>query len=180
MISNIFFALLFLLSVVLQAALVASVPAPWHLFPLVLVLGVILLHERSLALGLLWIAASGLVLEARGLGDGLAAASLVATVAAAGLATVLFAKRSFWALLGVGAGTLAAFLLARIGWVAGLSLFTGGRLALGPLVGQSVTTFWLGIVGIFVFGAYLRRFIRWSRDKFVRPGKTYDISFPNT
>jgi hypothetical protein len=179
MITNLFLAGLFLLSLMLQTGLVASAPSPLHLFPLLLVAGVILLHERSLVLGVLWIATAGITLEALGLGDGLAFAGLVASAAAAGLALLLFAKRSFWALLGVGSGTIGVFLVARLLWLAVLSAFTTHAFAFGSLVSQSLTTFWLGILGIFLFGAYIRRFLRWSRDKFVRKGQTYDISFPN-
>ena len=63
--TNFVYGLLFLLTMMLQTGAVASLPAPYRLFPLGLVVGVILLHERSMLLGVLWIVASGFLLEIR-------------------------------------------------------------------------------------------------------------------
>jgi hypothetical protein len=178
MITNGLYALLFLITLLIQTGGIASLTEPWRLFPLALVMGVIVLHERSLVLGALWIAMSGFVLEARGLGDGLAFAGIVASLTAVSLALAVFAKRSFWALLGVGLGTAVAYVLARLAWLVLWVAFTRVQVQFGTLIEQSVTVVLMTLLGVFIFGAYIRRFLRWSRDKFVSKGQFYDISFP--
>jgi hypothetical protein len=178
MMTNALYAVFFLVTMTLQTGVVASLPEPYRLFPLALVLGVIVLHERSLFLGTLWLAASGFVLEARGLGDGLAWAGLVAAAAAAALALSVFAKRSFWALLGIGGGTAVAYVSARLLWLLVWVAFTREQIHFGNLIEQSFILVGMAIFGVFVFGAYIRRFLRWSRDKFVSKGQLYDVSFP--
>lgn len=175
---NIVYALLFLGTMVLQTAAVASLPEPYRLFPLALVIGVIVLHERSLVLGSLWIGVSGFILEARGLGEGLAFAGVVAAVAAVVLTLSVFAKRSFWALLGVGMSTAFVYVIARLLWLAVWAMFTQTQIGLGPLFKQGLTLMLLATIGVFIFGAYLRRLLRWTRDKFVSKGQFYDISLP--
>jgi len=178
MITNALYAVLFIITLALQTGAVASLPEPYRLFPLALVMGVIVLHERSLVLGALWLSLSGFILEARGLGDGLAIAGIVASLAAITLALSVFVKRSFWALLGVGIGTAVTYVVARILWLFVWVIFTRTPVQFGSLIEQSVAVVLLAILGIFIFGAYIRRFLRWSRDKFVSKGQLYDISFP--
>jgi hypothetical protein len=129
-------------------------------------------------MGALWIAVSGLVLEARGLGDGLAVASLAAAAMAVTLTLSVFAKRSFWALLGVGGGTAVAYVSARLVWLLVWVAFSQQQVHFGALIKQSVTLVLMAVLGVFLFGAYIRRFLKWSRDKFVSKGQVYDISFP--
>ena len=124
MITNALYAVLFIITLALQTGAVASLPEPYRLFPLALVMGVIVLHERSLVLGALWLSLSGFILEARGLGDGLAIAGIVASLAAITLALSVFVKRSFWALLGVGIGTAVTYVVARILWLFVWVIFT--------------------------------------------------------
>lgn len=170
------YACLFMVTLVLQTGAVASLPAPYRLFPLLLVVGVIILHERSLVLGTAWLALAGIVLEARGLGDGLAVAGLVSAGVAAGLAVSVFAKRSFWALLGVGGGTAVAYVAARLVWLALWAALTQTSRDFGTLIGQGGVVILLALLGVFLFGAYIRRFLRWGRNKFVSKGQLYDIS----
>lgn len=176
--TNLLSAVFLLLSLVLQSAGLASLPDPWRLFPLTLVLGVIVLHERSLLLGASWIALSGCILELRGLGDGLAFAGIVAAGIAVGLSLSVFAKRSFWALLGIGAGSALGFVLARLLWIGGFALLAASDLHLQAELREASMTVVLAVLGLIFFGAYVRRFLRWSRDKFVSKGQLYDISFP--
>lgn len=172
------YACLLIVTLALQAGVVTSLPDPYRLFPLALVVGVIVLHERSLMLGALWIAASGFILEMRGLGDGLAFAGLVAAGVAVALTVSVFAKRSFWALLGIGIGTAIAYSLARLLWFVVLILFTRSEEDIADLFEQSLAMILMMIIGVILFGAYIRRFMRWSRNKFVSKGQLYDISLP--
>lgn len=176
--TNLISAGFLLFSLIVQSAMIASLPDPWRLFPLTLILGVIVLHERSLLLGVSWIALSGCILEIRGLGDGLAFAGFVAAATAAGLSLSVFAKRSFWAMVGIGAGSVVSYVLARLVWIAFVSVFTAEDLRLQTEIHDAVTTAVLALFGLLFFGAYVRRFLRWSRDKFVSKGQLYDISFP--
>ena len=178
MMTNIIYAIMFMLTMAVQTGAIASLPEPLRFFPLALVIGVIVLHERSLSLGAAWIVIAGVILEARGLSDGAAIASLVAAVVAVVLAVLVFAKRSFWALLGVGGGTAIAYVVARLGWLTLGLVFTRQSLHLGQIAEQSVTIVLMALLGMVVFGAYIRRFLRWSRDKFVSKGQLYDVSFP--
>ena len=176
--TNFVYGLLFLLTMMLQTGAVASLPAPYRLFPLGLVVGVILLHERSMLLGVLWIVASGFLLEIRGLGDGLAFAAMVAAATATLLALSVFATRSFWALLGIAAGTAVMYVVARLLWFAGVVVLTPEQIHFSVLIEQGLTTILLMMIGAILFGAYIRRFLRWSRDRFVSKGQLYDISLP--
>ena len=178
MITNLWYGLMFLAALVCQTAVISAWPEPFRFFPLTLVLGVIILHERSLVLGVIWISLAGAILEARGLGSGLAIGSLVAALAAAGLALSVFAKRSFWALLGVGVGSALAFTLCRAGVIVFLAAFREQSLMFGRVLEQGLWVFVLAVIGVIIFGAYLRRLLTWSRDKFVSRGQLYDISFP--
>ncbi|HRH31966.1 MAG TPA: hypothetical protein PLK06_01445 [bacterium] len=178
MMTNLVSAGFLLLALVLQSAGIASLPDPWRLFPLVFVLGVIVLHERSLLLGASWIALSGIILELRGLGDGLAFAAIVAAATAVGLSLSVFAKRSFWALLGIGMGSVFGYVIARFVWLGSFALLTGSNLRLQAEMHEATATIFLAGLGLTFFGAYVRRFLRWSRDKFVSKGQLYDISFP--
>lgn len=178
MMGNVAYGLLFLLTMLLQTAAIPSLPPPLRLFPLALVIGVVVLHERSLLLGVLWIALAGVILEVRGLGEGLAVAAIVAAGSALALAIFVFAKRSFWALMGVGAGTVLAYVLARVIWLSIIAAFTERSLHVAELFQQGLLTVIVAVIGVFIFGAYIRRFLRWSRDKFVSKGQLYEISFP--
>lgn len=178
MIGNILYAIAFLLAIVVQTAGVTSLPLPLQLFPLALVLGIIILHERSLLLGTIWIALSGVVLQILGLGDGLAIASGAAALAAAGLALSIFAKRSFLALLGVSGGSALVYVTTRILWLGLVAVFTDRSIDINALLHQASLIVFQAVLGVFVFGAYIRRFARWSRDKFVSKAQLYDVSFP--
>ncbi len=172
------YACAFVLTMSLETAVIASLPEPWRLLPLALVFGILILQERSLVLGAVWIALSGVVLEARGLGHGLAFAGLVAASVGVLLATFLFAKKSFWALLGMSIGTAVTYVIARAIW---LSLWFGFKHPEGVgygLFSHSLTMVMLTIFGVVVCGLYLRRLLRFTHDRFVRKGTTYDISFP--
>lgn len=178
MMTNALYGLMFLITLACQTTVIASWPEPWRFFPLALVIGVIILHERSLVLGAIWIGFSGVVLEWRGLGDGLAIAGLAAAGVGSALALSVFAKRSFWALLGVGGGSALAYVTARFLWLGTLVAVSPYQLTLTRLFEQSLSVVIMAVFGVVIFGAYLRRFLRWSRDKFVSKGQLYDISFP--
>lgn len=174
MMASLAYAAIFLLALIFQLGFVASLPPPWGYFPLMLVIGIIVLQERSVMFGVLWLVTAGLIQEFLGLGPGVFFASLVAAGVATALALLFFAKRSFWALLGVGAGTALAYLSARLIWLIGLQAFISTEVYFTGMLAQGWHTFWLAMLGIFVFGAYLRRLIRWSRHKFVRKDQVYD------
>ncbi len=173
------YGLLFLVTLALQTGVVVSLPEPYRLFPLALVVGIIVLHERSVVVGAWWILASGFLLEIRGLGDGLMFAGLVAAVVATTLTLPVFAKRSFWALLGVGTAIAVAYIVGRLVWLMFWAIFSDRALNFGSLAQQGLMTILMTIIGVFVFGAYIRRFLGWSRGKFVSKGQSYDISFPH-
>lgn len=175
---NLLYGLGFILVLTLQTGAVASLPEPWRFFPLGLIVGVVLLHERSVVLGAVWLSMFGLVLEVRGLGAGLGFAGVCSAAIASALVIGVFAKRSFWALLSVAGITAITFVLARLVWLGGLSILTEQTFGLGELFKQGLSTVLMAIIGIVIFGAYLRRLIKWSRDKFVRKGQLYDISLP--
>jgi uncharacterized membrane protein len=65
-----------------------------------------------------------------------------------------------------------------LGWLTLWLVFTRQSLHLGQIAEQSVTVVLMALLGMVVFGAYIRRFLRWSRDKFVSKGQLYDVSFP--
>ncbi len=174
------YALALWITLTVQTTAVASLSAPLQFFPLALVVGLIVLHERSLSLGVTWIVVSGLILEARGLGSGLGVASCVAGCVAAFLATFIFAQRSFWALLGVAGGSAIAYVLARILWLAMSGVFTGSKLPFGEIAENSLQIVAMIVAGVFVFGAYIRRLIRSMHDRFVSKGQIYEISFPHS
>ena len=178
MITSGLYSLLLIITLAVQAGLIASLPLPFRLFPLAMVVGIILLHERSVVLGAVWLLMTGVVLEARGLGGGLAIAGATSALVAVLLVNFVFAKRSFWALLGIAAGTSLSFVLARWSWLLLMSMITDQTIQFDHLVRQGLTMVALTVAGVFIFGMYIRRFIRWSRNKFVSKEQLYDISFP--
>lgn len=163
-------------TLLIQTGFIHSLPDPWRLFPLSLISGVIVLHERSWPLGVLWIAASGIMFESRGLGPGLALASCIAAVVAAFLVTGVFAKRSWFALVGVMVGTVVTFWFSRFSILLLLNIFTPAQYHLGLFLRQGVTTMVFAVIGIVVLGTFVRRFTRWSRWWFVRQPDIYDPS----
>ncbi len=160
----------------IQTGFIHSLPDPWRLFPLFLISGVILLHERSWPLGALWIVMGGIILESRGLGAGLALASAVAAVAATFLVTGVFAKRSGFALIGVMVGTVTAFWLSRFILLFLFNVFTTASHDLASLLGQGIITLLFAVIGSVLLGTFVRRFTRWSRLWFVRRPDIYDPS----
>lgn len=170
------YACLCIFMIALQASAITSLPEPLRYFPLTLVTGVIILHERSLLTGAVWIFLAGLILEAWGLGVGLTFASLLAAIAAAVLAVFVFAKRSFWALMGVGTGTVVTYVIGRWVWLVGSAALSPKIVNPSHVLTEGLTTIVLAILGTFVFGAYARRFVRWFRDKFMRRLPDYDVA----
>lgn len=179
MIGSAFYGALCLLTVVLQATLIASWPDPLKFFPLTLIAGVIILHERSVLFGTVWISLSAAYLEWHGLGDGYFIAGLVASLTGAGLVLLVFSKRSVWALLGVAVSCATAFVLARVMWLTTLAAITERPAAsASELASFSVWTIFLTGFGVFIFGVYIRRFLRWSKAKFMSRGRLYEVSLP--
>lgn len=166
----------FFLAVVVQVSVISVLPGVLRLFPLALVSGVIVLHERSLFVGAVWIAMSGFVIELWGLGAGYTLASVVAASVAVILATLVFAKRSFWALLGIGFGAAAGFAVARWLWFAVWAMFSAKQIALLAVLSDGWGIVWTATLGTFVFGAYVRRFAHWFRGRFVRREPEYEVA----
>lgn len=106
-------ALALWVGVIVQASFMASLGEPWASVPLMLVAGIILLHERSLPWGVWWLVMSGILLEWRGLGFGLTLAYTGAAIITVLLVTSVFAKRSLAGLFGVAVVGAISFLLLR-------------------------------------------------------------------
>jgi hypothetical protein len=172
----VWYGLAFFLVFLTHLSVISVLPAPLRFFPLSLVAGVIVLHERSLFIGATWIALSGIVYELWGLGAGDLVASCVAAVVAVLLATLVFAKRSFWALLGIGLGTVTSFVVARWLWLAVWAIFSLQTFHLQSVLTDGLTTLWTAVIGTFVFGAYVRRFATWFRVRFVRREPDYEVA----
>ncbi len=176
------YACLCLVTLTFQVTVMASLPEPFRLLSLPLILGIIILHERSLVLGSLWLAVFGLILEFQGLGSGYAFAGLVSAVSALGLAVSVFAKRSLWALLGLAGTTTSIYILSRWLWLVFVGLITNKTLSfnhVGVNLEQGLISISLSVLAVFIFGAYIRRLAKWFGTRFVTQNKPeYEISLP--
>lgn len=164
------------LTLLVQTGFISTLPDPWRFFPLFLIAGVIVLQEKSLSLGSVWLASGGLIMEARGLGTGLALAAFAASFVAVFLASGVFAKRSLFALVGVTVSTALVYGGVRLAYLLVLHIFTPIEFSLGSLIAQMLYTALFSLIGAIFIGTYVRRFRDWSRTWFVRRPDSYDTS----
>ncbi len=97
--------------ILVQGSFIHSLSEPFSAFPLLLVWGLVILHERSLVWGTWWLVLAGFLLEIRGLGVGLTVVYALTAVVAVLLIRSVFAKRSLLGLFGVTIISSLAFLV---------------------------------------------------------------------
>lgn len=178
MITNALYGLLLLVALAFQTSVLTSLTDPYRLFPLTLVIGIVIMYERSLILGGIWIIMAGGILDARGLGEGLLVSSVVATLVSAGLIYFVLSKRSFWSLFGVGGGVALAYVVTKLIWSAGLAAFTHERFDLSSSLRQGLMIGVMITLGVFALGVIRRRLLTWSQQRFMRKENLYAISLP--
>ena len=166
----------FALALMVQVALIASLPAPWRFFPLLLICGIILLYERLLVIGCIWLVFQGLILELFGLGHGYVVASGATAAVGVGLVEYLFAKRSFWAMLGVALGCTLTFILVRTVWLVIFDLLLRQTGHVSSIFSSDLWVLGFAVSGVFIFGAYIQRSLAWLKRKFMSRGRFYEIS----
>lgn len=104
----------FILASIFATTVVPSLPEPLVFFPLLLVIGIVVMNRVDVVQGAVWLVLSGAVLSATGTMPGRFFATLLATAMSVVLAERVFAKRSVYALLGLGATTGAVYVLVEL------------------------------------------------------------------
>lgn len=104
-------ALTFVLTSLLATTAVPSLPLPFALFPLMLMSGILVMHRLGVVHGAVWLVLAGVVLELVGTAPGRVVAYGLAAIVGVVATERVFAKRSVYALLGLGFTTGAAFVL---------------------------------------------------------------------
>ncbi len=156
---GIWLALGFVCSSILAVTLIPSLPAPFAYTPLMLILGVIVLHRVSIAHGVVWLLLSG-VLFLHGDNMPLHTMSYIAAaIVGAFFAARTFAKRSVYALLGLG--TIVGGVFIATSWLGNaVTLFFGRDDVVRLSAHEAQSTFILLLVGLyagFILSVALRR-----------------------
>lgn len=114
MMTGTFTALVFVVTVAIEAGAIRSLPSPWGLFPLVLLCGTLVMHRSDLYVGMLWFVAMAVILHPWGEGIVAVAPLLVAAAVALPLQQKIFTNRSVYALLGLGAGLFVTMVVVAL------------------------------------------------------------------
>lgn len=165
---SIFLTLALFLTVVLQSSLVAALPMPLAVFPLVCIVGVLLYHFLRPNIGCAWMIVGGLLLDVFS-PQGPSHFIIFSLSAVLGLllARKVFANRSLYATLGLGACMYGCNLLLHIFWLASIKQSAGHPL---PLTDASAY-FWgqlmLFVAGLFLAFGFTRRTALFFRQFFL-------------
>lgn len=106
---GIWLAIGFILSSTLAVTVIPSLPVPFAYTPLLLAGGIVVMNRVRVSDGALWIVLSGIVLSMYDVAHGRGFSTVCAAIAGMVLAERVFAKRSVYALLGLGATTGGVF-----------------------------------------------------------------------
>lgn len=104
-------ALSFILASIIATTAMHSLPEPLVFLPLMLAGGIVVMNRIGVVQGALWLVLSSIVLASAGTLPGRLVTTLIATAMGVILAERVFAKRSVYALLGLGATTGAVYVV---------------------------------------------------------------------
>lgn len=125
-------ALGFVVSYMLATTLVPSLPEPLAYAPLMLACGLLVMHRAGSVVGGAWMLLGGILIA----GPGTFWLAVVAAVVGGVLAERVFAARSVYALLGLGAATGGAIAVAKI-VAAVVALIAGTQVPMGMVFGRA-------------------------------------------
>lgn len=112
---GIWLAVGFIITSLLATTAVPSLPVPFAYLPLMLGGGILVMNRVNVVHGALWLVLSGVVLQAAGTAPGRLVGYAIAALVGYVLAERVFAKRSVYALIGLGLTTGAAFVIFESG-----------------------------------------------------------------
>jgi len=116
MLTGILSALLMLATILLEETVLNILPQPWRLIPISLILALALMHRVSFEIGAVFIIASTSLAVFSGIAPpGTLIVALICTVAAYGLVSRVFARRSLVAFGGLSLVIAFTYLLLRFG-----------------------------------------------------------------
>ncbi|MEK7459011.1 MAG: hypothetical protein AAB663_01250 [Patescibacteria group bacterium] len=104
-------ALSFILASIIATTAIPSLPEPFVFLPIMLAGGIVVMNRIGVVQGTLWLVLSSVVLATAGTSSGRVVTTLIATAVGVVLAERVFAKRSVYALLGLGATTGAVYVV---------------------------------------------------------------------
>lgn len=158
---GVWLAISFVCTSLLAATAVPSLPVPLAFFPLMLGGGILVMNRVNVLHGALWLALSGIVLGVIGTAPGRLSAYIVTAAVGLVLADRVFAKRSVYALLGLGVSMGTVFVLWE--WLHRLlGRILGNEHAVGMSAGEGWWTLLLLLGGLyagFVIAVVLRRWV---------------------
>ncbi len=147
----------------LAGTAIPSLPLPFAYIPLMLICGVLVMNRVHALHGALWLVLSGAMLESFGTAPGRLLAYVCSAVVGSLLAERVFATRSVYALIGLGACTGTVFV--AVAWLhryvlyvfsgqhtVGMSTAEGGWTVLFLLAGL-----YLGFVAVVTFRRFVTR-----------------------
>lgn len=114
MILDVFIAILFLASAIVQVSFINSLGFPLFLFPLHFILGLLIFHRTKPELGVAWFIFSAFTLPLFGFDQFAAWSYILLAVLGVFFTRKLFTTRSLYALLGFGVSMFVIFILANI------------------------------------------------------------------
>ena len=156
----------FILASLLAGTAVPSLPVPFAYLPLMLMCGILVMNRVNVVHGALWLVLSGVVLGATGIAPGRLLAYIATAIAAFVLAERVFAKRSVYALIGLGASAGLVFvcveLLHRL-----VSNLLNSKRVVGMSAGEALWTLMLLLIGLYVGFVVTVMVRRWIGRRFL-------------
>ncbi len=111
---GVLFAFLFIVSSVIEASFIHTLPFPFFLFPLTFIIGILIIHRGQLALGVTWFIILGPTISWIGFDEAKIWPYIVVATLAIPLSKRVFVQRSVYAMEGLGILLFLSFAVVNI------------------------------------------------------------------